>query len=224
MPGMALAGHVGCESEGFAPPEVPHFDFDAQLAADVPSGTKINVLGRFAVDGKPVASSKTMEFVTALASAGGSMSRDGLHHRIYERDVSASTLPTLAYRARKLGIDVRYETLGRRYVLTQSVSVDALMVLGLLKAGKPAEALILYQGPCLPECDSPFAVSLRQKLESQLVRSVLDSGDQDLIRAASRLIDHWELAEPAAAGDDPLSAVLSHSYLRSMGLSPAGQR
>ncbi|WP_079176689.1 MULTISPECIES: hypothetical protein [Streptomyces] len=166
--------------------------------------------------------SKTIEFITALAAAGGAMSRDGLHHRIYERDVSTSTLPTLAYRARKLGIAVRYQTLGRRYVLDGPVAVDALTVLALVKARRPADALLLYQGPCLPDCDSPFAVSLRQTVEDRLVRAVLDSGDQELVRATSRLIDHWELAEPAATGDDPFSAVLSDSYLRSMGLSPVG--
>ncbi|MCC3776355.1 hypothetical protein [Streptomyces sp. UNOB3_S3] len=193
------------------------------MTVDIPARLRVSVLGRYEVAGRPVTSSKTMEFITALAVAGGSMSRDGLHHRIYERDVSASTLPTLAYRARKLGVDVRYDAPVRRYVLPGPVMVDALLVLGLLKAGRVRGALTLYHGPCLPECDSPFAVSLRQTLEDQLVRCVLDSGDQELIKAASRLIDRWELAEPTAAGDDPFSAVLSGSYLRSIGLASVDQ-
>ncbi|WP_190108183.1 hypothetical protein [Streptomyces cinnamoneus] len=221
---MALASQpVGDIKRDFTPQALPHFDFGAELTVDIPAGINISVLGRYEVAGRPVTSSKTMEFITALAAAGGSMSRDGLHHRIYERDVSASTLPTLAYRARRLGIDVRYEPLGRRYVLGKPVTVDALKVLGLLKAGRPTDALVLYHGPCLPECDSPFALSLRQTLEDQLVRAVLDSGDQELVKAASRMIDHWELAEPTAAGDDPFSAVLSDSYLRSMGMSSGGR-
>lgn len=225
MSGTASSRQVAYIEKVFsASPALPHFDFDAQLRVDLPAGSQISVLGRFEVDGRPVTSSRTMEFITALAAAGGSMSRDGLHHRMYERDVSASTLPTLAYRARKLGIAVHYVAPGRRYVLPEPVAVDALTALALVEAGRPADALLLYQGPCLPECDSPFAVSLRHKVEDRLVRAVLDSGDQELIRVTSRLIDHWELAEPAVTGDDPCSAVLSDSYLRSLGLPPAGRR
>lgn len=224
MSNSASTGQAACKEDAIpAPPALPHFDFGAQLRVTIPAGLQVCVLGRYEVDGRLVTSSKTMEFVTALAAAGGSMSRDGLHHRIYERDVSTSTLPTLAYRARKLGIVVRYEASARRYVLPEPVTVDALTVLALVKAGRPADALILYQGPCLPECDSPFAISLRHTIEDRLVRSVLDSGDQELIKVTSRMIDHWELAEPAATGDDPLSAVLSDSYLRSIGVSPVGK-
>lgn len=212
------------ESGAAVPAHPPHFDLDAQLSVNIPAGLRVSILGRCEVNGHRVTHSKAMEFITVLAAAGGSMSRDGLHHRIYERDISVSTLPTLAYRARRLGISVRYEALGRRYSLAESVTVDALEVLRLLKEGKAADALILYRGPCLPESDSPFVVSLRQTIEDKLVRAVLDSGDQELIKAASRMIDHWELAEPAAVGDDPFSAVLSDAYLRSMGLSFGEQR
>jgi hypothetical protein len=202
------------------------FDSDSDLRLDsgVQAASRIRILGGCVIDGTSVKNTKTMEFVVALAVSGGSMSKSGLLNRIYEADVSQSTLPTLAYRVRKLGIDVGYDPRGCRYILKSPVIVDALTVIDLVKAGRPRDALRLYRGPCLPGSDSPFAGALRHIVEAHVVRSVLDSEDDELIVLASGLIDNWELAERAAANtQDPCAAILSCAYLHGAGLISAGQ-
>lgn len=194
------------------------FDMRARPVVAISSPPQVNVLGRCSVNGKAVKSTKVLEFIVALAMSGGSMSKDGMLNRIYERDVCQSAIPTLAYRARKLGIEVDYEALGSRYTLRRKVSIDVLDVITYAKAGRPRDALCLYGGQCFPGSDGPFADALRATAEGYVVRAVLDSGDESLISMASRKIDNYELAERAMTNtDEPFAAVLSSSYYNAAG-------
>lgn len=211
---------TGSHSRPALRPTAPggHFDLPAGLPEPPASTFRIRILGQCAVNGTPVRASTTLEFVVALATSGGAMSKDGLLNRMYERDVSDSTVPTLAYRARKLGLRIEYEAGSCRYRLGQRVSIDALDVIGLARAGRPRDALLLYGGRCLPGSESPFATALRAGVEREVVAAVLASGDATLISLASRLIDHYELAESAAANtDEPAAMILSASYLSAAG-------
>lgn len=212
--------HDALERHEKGQPDLDGFSFDlrARPVASISPVPQLNVLGRCSVNGKAVKSTKALEFIVALATSGGSMSKDGVLNRIYERDVCQSAIPTLAYRARKLGIEVDYEAADSRYVLRRPVRIDVLDVLTYAKAGRPRDALCLYGGRCLPGSDSPFADALRATVEGHVVRSVLDSGDEALISLASRMIDNYELAERAMANtDEPFAAVLSSSYYNAAG-------
>ncbi|MFE7202611.1 hypothetical protein ACFU8R_20275 [Pseudonocardia alni] len=180
----------------------------------------IEILGRCRVDGVPVRGVKAIELVTALAVAGGRMHRDGLRSRVYEHDIADSTLPTLAYRARQMGVDVRFDRERCEFSLTAMPDIDVLRVFALITSGHVAEALELCDGPCLPTSRSPLADALRHSLESRLAEEVLRTGDPRLIEAAACRIDTWSLAEPAMRGDDPAVAVLGRSYLSGCGLLP----
>ena len=175
---------------------------------------RLCILGRTTVDGRPVKNVKPLELVAVLAVAGGTMSRDGVLNRLYECEASASTVPTLAYRARKLGLAIEYDAYGRRYRLARPVSLDALDVLRLARAGRPQEALCLYAGECLPTSTSPFALALRLELESALVRAILAVDDDDLVSMGCQLLDNQELAQAAMSRrGEPIATVLSHSFL-----------
>jgi hypothetical protein len=191
----------------------------SRVAAQV-GGPRIEILGTCSVDGIPVRTVRAIEFVTALAIAGGRMRREALRDRVYERDVADSTLPTLAYRARRLGLDVRYERDRRQFRLVATPEIDALVVLDLIGAGRIDEALGRYGGPCLPTSCSPLAEALRFSIESRLAAGVARTGDHALIERAARRIDCWSLAEHAMRGPDGAAAVLGRSYLQSSGLLP----
>lgn len=180
--------------------------------------SEIGILGSCTINGRSVGCIKVVELVTALAVAGGRMHRTPLQRRLYEQDIAESTLPTLAYRARRLGIDVRFDRGGRQFRLYPVPEIDALHVFALVRSQKVAEALALYRGPCLPTSHSPIAEALRYSLESCLADAVIRSADRKLIRSAARRIETWSFAEHTLRGDDPISMVLGHSYLGGYGL------
>ncbi len=179
---------------------------------------RIEIIGGCRVDGTPLGSVKPIELAVTLALAGGQMNRDSLRLRLYEQEIAESTLPTIAYRARRLGIDVGYEQDCQRFSLRSIPDIDVLHVYSLLEAHRITEALDLYHGPCLPTSSSPIAEALRHSLEARLTYEVVRTGDQELIRSASARIDECSLAEPAMRGDHLPAAVLGRAYLNSYNL------
>lgn len=178
------------------------------------TATAIRIMGVLRIDEVAVRHTKPLEFVTALALAGGRMTRNALARRIYLSTSSDSAVPTLCYRARKLGIGIRFDPSSRVYSLTTPVVVDALRILDLLRVGDIASALDLWHGDCLPTSDTPLANALRRNLERAMVDAVLACDGPDLLRRAARALDSLELAEAASrAGGDPLTAILSDSFV-----------
>lgn len=183
--------------------------------------TKIRTLGGCQVDGNAVRYSRPVELVAALALSGGRVQRDWLLSTLFERDPSPSSLPTIALRARKLGVDVRYDRDTRCFELVGDVDCDVVVLTRRLKQGRLMEALDMYRGPFLSKSHSPFAMDMRASLESQLVSAVIRSGDVEAMSIADRSIKHPELSEfLVRRSADPVRVSLNRSWLA--GLEPVG--
>lgn len=175
---------------------------------------KVQTLGGCRVDGVPVKHGRALELVALLSLSKGSAPRDWVLSTLFEGDPALSSLPTLALRARKMGLDVRYDRDRSFYHLEGDVCCDVTDVLRLLDEGEVGEAIALYHGPFLGKSYSPFASHTRDHVEQRIVRSVIDSGDLRLIEEADRVIKHPELCEELVRrGGDKVSASLSRSWL-----------
>src|SRR5690606_22962682 len=174
----------------------------------------VETLGGCRVDGVPVRHGRALELVAVLALAKGSAPRDWLLSTLFEGDPAPSSLPTLALRARKLGIDVRYDRDRCCYLLAGEVRCDVVEVLELVEEGRLAEAVARYRGPFLPKSYSPFAVQMRASLEERLVRAALLSDDVALMASVDRVVKHPELSqELVRRGGDAVVVSLSRSWL-----------
>lgn len=177
----------------------------------------VRTLGQVGVNGVAVAHGRAVELIAALSLAGGSLSRDWLLSSLFEQDPSPSSLPTLAMRARKLGVDVVYDSSRCMYHLRDYLTVDVTEVFAWLKRGRTAEAVAFYQGPFMPRSHSPFAVETRASLENALVRAVLAEGDVELMARIDRHVKHPELSERLiACSDDPTTVSLNRSWLKAL--------
>ncbi len=67
------------------------------------------------------------------------------------------------------------------YRLSGRVEGDWMYVRDLVAAGRPREALRAYRGPLLPASQAPAIVEARMLLEESLRRSVLTTGDAELL-------------------------------------------
>lgn len=178
----------------------------------------VRLLGRPTVNARQVRSTKPLELVAAVALAGGRYSRDGLVSGIYGGEASDSALPTLAYRARLLGLPVEYDPYTGFYALTSAISLDVVDVLRLSAAGRASDALCLYRGPFLPRSGSPFAATLRAEIDNAVAQAALATGDQRVIEYAARAVLHPMLADAVRrARPDVASTVLGAAYLRGIG-------
>jgi len=185
---------------------------------------RVRLLGQPMIDIRAVRSTKPLELVAALLLAGGRYSRDGLIAGIYGGEASESALPTLAYRARLLGIPVVYESFSGYYSVEEPVSFDVMDVLRLTAAGRVADALCLYRGPFLPRSGSPFAATLRRQVDDCLASAALATKDDVVIECAARTVLHPLLAESARRSQpDVASRVLGSSYLRGIGVVSSAQ-
>ncbi|GHC96575.1 hypothetical protein GCM10007079_49390 [Nocardiopsis terrae] len=174
----------------------------------------VRTLGQCAVNGTPVRSRRAVELVTVLALAGGSAPRDWLLANLFEGDPAPSSLPTLALRARKLGLDVRYHGDRFTYQLESWVECDVVELLARIDEGRIADALALYRGPFLPRSQSPFAVEIRASVESRTVSAAVRTGDPAVMAAADRVIKHPALSAALLRESGDTAAVsLSRSWL-----------
>ena len=178
---------------------------------------EISTLGRCAVDGVTVSSRRAVELTALLVLSESHAQRDWLMANLFEGDPAPSSLPTLALRARKAGLPVRYERNQGSYWLTGTVSCDAASVLGLLRERRIEEALDRYTGPFLPMSHSPFAMEVRATVENALVTAVLGRADLDLMVRADRMVKHPKLSEELVRrGADRTVVSLSRSWLYSL--------
>lgn len=175
---------------------------------------EVQTLGGCRVDGVPVRHGRALELVAVLVLSRGTAPRDWLLSTLFEGDPASSSLPTLALRARKLGLDVRYDRDRGLYHLAGRIRCDVAELLSLLDEGRLDEALALYRGPFLTKSYSPFATQTRDHVEQRIVRAAIDSGDVELMEAADRVVKHPELSqELVRRGGDQVSASLSRSWL-----------
>ena len=179
---------------------------------------EISTLGRCAVDGVDVQSRRAVELAALLALSGGRAQRDWLMMNLFEGDPAPSSLPTLALRARKVGLPVRYDRFRGFYWLEDGARCDVVDVLDLLKEKRTEEAMDRYTGPFLPSSHSPFATETRASVENAIVQAVLERSDIDLMARADRVVKHPELSEELVRrGADAATVSLSRSWLSALG-------
>lgn len=178
---------------------------------------EISTLGRCSVNGADVPSRRAVELVALLALSGGRAQRDWLMVNLFEGDPAPSSLPTLALRARKVGLPVQYNRDQGFYWLEGEVNCDIADILGLLRERRVEEALDRYTGPFLPASHSPFAMEVRATVENTIVKAVLELSDLELMVRADRLVKHPELSEELVRRDaGPTAASLSRSWLNAL--------
>jgi hypothetical protein len=183
----------------------------------VTSVPSVQTLGRCRVDGARIAHARAVELVAVLALSGGRSPRDWLLSTLFEDDPAPSSLPTLALRARKLGIDVRYDRDSCMFSLAGPVDCDVVELLARVKEERVTEALALYHGPFLPRSHSPFAVEMRSSVEAHLVAAALRSDDAETMAAVDRCVKHPELSEALVRrSQDPAAVSLSRSWLTNL--------
>lgn len=153
----------------------------------------VNVLGTQSVNGHEVVSTRTLEFILALALSGGECRKSALERDLFSDCSSKSAIPTLAYRARKMGIGTEFIPARASYRTTTEVVVDAVELLKALRRGDIRTALWLYGGPCLANSRSPLAVETRDLIDMRLVRALLATGDEALIGSAAVKLGRPEL-------------------------------
>lgn len=152
---------------------------------DVPM---LETLGECRVDGRPVRHRRAAELAAVLLLSDGAAPRDWLATVLFEGDPSPSSLPTLAMRARRIGLDVRYEREIGAYRIGEGVRCDVVEFLFLLSHGYVAQAMEFYKGPFMVRSQSPFAVQTRAHLEQRIVEAVVDSGDGRLMADALMVV------------------------------------
>jgi len=153
----------------------------------------ITVLGNQSVNGHRSVSTRTLEFVLAIALAGGERRQSSLLRDLFADCASKSAIPTLAYRARKLGIATEFIPMRASYRMRTPVVIDAVELLDALRSGDVRTALWLYSGPCLANSRSPLAIETRELIDTRLTRAVLATGDRAFIEFAATKLDAVEL-------------------------------
>lgn len=182
----------------------------------------LRTLGACEVNGRVTAHLRPVELVVALATAEGSLHRDWLIDALFNGEAAPSSLPTLAYRARKIGLPVEYNPRQQVYTLTSDLSIDALNVLVMAENGDIAGILNSYQGPFLAPSESPFSMEMRRTLEETVCRVAIASGDPYWIYRASLLVKDPRLAVSLARhGLSGQADILRRAHLRTLGLHPA---
>lgn len=150
---------------------------------------RIEVLGTQLVNGRRSNSAKTLEFIVALALGGGERRKASLLRSLYDDCAAKSAIPTLAYRARQLGVGVDFITDRDSYRLVDPIAIDALELMAALRRGDVRAALSLYRGPCLAGSHSPLAVEIREWIDQQLADAIRAAPDQSLLAEALTRID-----------------------------------
>jgi hypothetical protein len=132
-----------------------------------------------------------LELLGVLAMHPEGMTTEQLALALYGERGKAVTIRAQVHRVRGCLGALSVET--QPYRLNVPVEADWLEVGRLVAAGRPREALRAYPGPLLPASDAPEIVEARGLLEESLRRSILTTGDCDLLSA-------W-LAHPSGVDD-----------------------
>jgi hypothetical protein len=150
-----------------------------------PDGPRLAALGRdsagLELDGRMLRlSPRHSELLVLLALSKGGMSAGRLAVELSEEELHPVTIRAEMSRLRHV---VGEDLLGSHpYRLLRPIRSDFLVVRDLLAEGRVEEALALYNGPLLPNSESPAVCDHRDALEQQVRGAVLGSGDPTLLR------------------------------------------
>lgn len=150
------------------------------------------------------------EIVALLVDHPGGLTGDQLAVRLYETDVSATTLRVELGRLRAL---LGEELASRPYRLLHA-GADWLRVEALIAAGDLGAALRAYGGPLLPRSLAPGVVEIRDRVHFGLRRAVLTAGHPDLMSHWTRSswgtddVEVWLALRAALQGHSPLMAIV----------------
>ncbi len=137
---------------------------------------------------------RSLELLAVLAMRPDGLTAEELALALYGESGKTVTIRGQVHRVRS--------RLGRQMVQTQPYRLavrfeaDWITVAELIAAGRPQAALDAYRGPLLPSSDAPAIIERRMLLDESLRRSVLTTGDPELL---SRWLAH-------ASGSDDLAA------------------
>lgn len=164
------------------------------------------------VDGRTLRLSRRhSEILVGLTRNPRGASAEQLEVDVYADGSRGSTLRVEMSRLRSLlGEGV---LTSRPYRLTAEVLCDWQTVEAHLSAGRLREAVTAYQGPLLPQSEAPAVVETRERLEASLRRSILQSGEADLMAVWTRSrwgaddLAMWERQHATLPATSPLRPV-----------------
>ena len=175
-----------------------------------PPRLRLKLLGQHASAqlgaGRPEHALRSLELLAVLAMHPEGMTAEQLALALHGERGKAVTIRVQVHRVRDYLGAHAVDT--HPYRLTVPVQADWAEVSRLVSAGRPREALRAYRGPLLAASDAPDIVEARALLEESLRRSILTTGDPDLLSA-------W-LVYPSGA-DDLVAARVLVSVLPSGG-------
>ena len=142
------------------------------------------------------------ELLAVLALHPKGLSAEELGEMIYGDRLNISSLKAAVSRLRK-----RIPVSSKPYLLQLPLRADFLLMERYVASNRTREALALYRGPLLPSSQSPEVIEWREHLEEMLRRSVLGTGDPDLVLQFARVVGHdLEVVEACIgllSADDP---------------------
>lgn len=151
------------------------------------------------------------EVLTILSRQPLGLSGDELAIRLYPGEMTSSTIRAEMNRLRSLVGD---EVIGSRpYRLRVEFGGDWHTVEAYLASGDLAGALRHYRGPLLPGSQAPGVIDLRDRLESELRRAILDAGRLDLMTTWTRTswgaddYEMWVAQTALLPGTSPLASL-----------------
>ncbi|WP_119280007.1 hypothetical protein, partial [Calidithermus roseus] len=169
----------------------------------------LETLGKAQLQGYPNLRPRSLELLTLLLAHPEGITGEALAHELYS-EPNPQALKTELCRLRQQGFDIQ----NRPYRLLTPIEADFLKLQEALQQNQLHPALALYQGPLLPRSQAPGVEALRNRIEEQLKRRVLDHPDPEpLYRLAQKLPDDlalWEaLLQRLPAQDPRYPAVLA---------------
>ncbi|WP_243454833.1 hypothetical protein [Meiothermus sp. CFH 77666] len=183
------------------------------LPAELPSLTLttpyLQALGKAQLQGFPNLRPRSLELLTLLLAHPEGITGEALAQELYP-EPNPMALKTEICRLRQQGFEIQ----SRPYRLLTPIEADFLRLQEALQQNQLYPALALYQGPLLPKSQAPGLEVLRNRIEEQLKRRVLDHPDPEpLYRLAQKLPDDltlWEaLLQRLPAQDPRYPAVLA---------------
>ncbi len=171
---------------------------------------------------------RSLELLAVLAMYPEGLTGEQLALALYGERGKTVTIRAQVHRVRAhLGEGVLHT---QPYRLLRPVDGDWLGVERLISAGRPREALRAYRGPLLPASDAPAIVEARRLLEESLRRSILTTGDPELLgrwlthpAGADDLAAARTLVAVLPAGDPRRAAATARAAAVAKRLSPAGR-
>ena len=137
---------------------------------------------------------RSLELLAVLAMHPEGMTAEQLALALYGESGKAVTIRGQVHRVRVCLGARSVET--HPYRLNVPVEADWLEVRRLVAAGQPREALLSYRGPLLAASDAPEIVEARALLDESLRRSILTTGNPELL---TRWLTHPSGADDLAA-------------------------